>query len=326
MATRRFISAHLLAAVLICAALAGWAGPAGAQRAGRTAVDSALAEFRRSGHARVIRSGEAATYPSGYGGAQATCTVLIACAVHLNPDEGAQQAKVGDPQRWVVEGMDGPGGSTIVTVTPKFCDISTNLLISTTRRFYTLALDSPPCGKEGGENPQVQYTREVRWWYPEESVIQLARADSAVAAAKEARDEEVIATDVSGLAPAAIRFAYRPPRRHREFPWLPEQVFNVGETTWILLPTEARQHSMPVLYELDENGNYQFVRYERRGDYVIVGWVLQRAAFTMGGGKPGEALACLIERIQEPAERRGWLGRVPGGGARGGYQSGGGSR
>ena len=245
-------------------------------------IAAATLDYQSSGIARTVVAGHFVTFPYAHSQPTLTCSVLRACVIELQAGEIVLSRIAGDTERWEVTpapaGQD--GRTALIVVKPRDCDITTNLVLATDRRLYDLTLDSPPC-KAGSTNPQQQYVRHVRFYYPDETVEQWATpADPAPIR---------IAPDVLSL-----NFGYEV-RKDRRFPWLPDQVFDDGSRVYIKLPPKAQQSAAPVLFVLEEDGSRTLVNYSLVGtDTYVTDRLFQRAVLVGSAG--GKEQKVTIER------------------------------
>lgn len=240
-------------------------------------VESAYREFTQTGTARVIRpdrDGAYLLYPFGYERPVVHCPRLNACMIALEPGERlTDDPMAGDTERWIIgtSVMGGREQSLLVIVKPQDCDLSTNLLIPTDRRVYEVSLTSDRCGGRGREEV---FTRRVKFWYPDEMRAEQEEARARFASAP-ARD-------------ASLNHAYRVDRgpwwNRKHYPWMPQDVYDDGVRTYVVLPAGARGEEMPLLYSLDSDER-QVLNYALRGDTLVADRVLRRAALVVGSGK-----------------------------------------
>jgi P-type conjugative transfer protein TrbG len=250
--------------------------------------------YRRTGAAATVEVGErggVALVPFGHGRPVLRCAPLRACAVELEPGELVLATSLGDGERWLVQAAAaGPGARTpLLVVKPTACDLSTNLVVSTDRRIYELALDSPPCrnadsGESGAYNPHLPYTGLVRFYYPDELVRRWTEQERA--ARQQAAEE---AAGRTPLAPAArlahLNFDYAWDRSRR-WPWVPAQVFDDGLHTYLVLPPAAHLGELPILLGVEPGGGLALLTYHLDGQTLIADRVLERAVLVVGHGRP----------------------------------------
>ena len=251
----------------------------------RDPVAAATRDYLAGGTARTVVQGTCLTFPFGHSQPTVTCTVLRACIIELQPGEVVLSRIAGDTERWeIVPAPAGADGrTTLIVVKPRDCDITTNLVLATDRRLYDLTLDSPPCRGRAGSptNPQELYVRHVRFYYPDETVAELAkpRAEAPVKIAPDA---------------LTLNFHYRV-KKERKFPWTPAQVFDDGVRLYVKLPEEARHTDAPVLFEVAADGSRTLLNYSVvGGDTYVTDHVVDRAVLV--AGVDGKEQTVTIER------------------------------
>ena len=250
--------------------------------------------YRVTGDAALVQVGDrgaAVLVPFGHGRPVLRCAPLRACALELEPGELVLATSLGDGERWLVQSAAaGPGAQTpLLVVKPTACDLSTNLVVATDRRIYELALDSPPCrgadaGESGAYNPRLPYTGLVRFYYPDDLVRRWI--DQERLARRQAAE---LAAGHTPLAPAArlaqLNFDYSWDRARR-WPWVPSQVFDDGEHTYLVLPPAARLAELPILLGVEPGGGLALLTYHLEGQTLVADRVLERAVLVVGHGKP----------------------------------------
>jgi type IV secretion system protein TrbG len=246
------------------------------------AVAAAAKDYHASGVARTVVQGDFVTFPFGHAQPTLTCAVLRACVIELEPGELVSSRIAGDTERWEINpataGVDGK--TPLIVVKPRDCDITTNVVLVTDRRLYDLTLDSPPC-KARATNPQQTYARHVRFYYPDETVATWAKPTP----------EPPVRIGPDALA---LNFHYEV-KKDRQFPWVPDQVFDDGTRVYIKLPQDARSTVAPVLFVLEGDGaktlvNYSFVG----GDTYVTDRLFDRAELV--AGIDGKERRAVIER------------------------------
>lgn len=249
--------------------------------------------------ARAVTAGNFVVFPFGHAQPVVTCTLLRVCIIELQDGEVVVNEPIaGDPVRWIVEAAKaGPEGrNALIVVKPKFCEITTNLVVPTDRRIYDLTLDSPPCKTRGGDpyNPQQPYARHVRFSYPDDT-------GSAALAAGE-QGSRALGRRISSRDTGAgeVNRAYRLVRKRRgpfglfgyqplDFPWRPAAIYDDGAHLYLELPPAARHQAAPVLYAVEADGSRTLLNYTVQqtatGDGLYVtDRVVPRAALVLRSG------------------------------------------
>jgi type IV secretory pathway VirB9-like protein len=243
-----------------------------------------------------LRTAECLIYPYGAGKPRLVCAMNRTCHIVLQDGEELRDKSLPDP-RWIVEQMRGPNQTVAVVVKPRFCDITSNLFFSTNRRFYSILLDSAPCGGADVDstrfNPRLPYTDVLIFYYPDGGVSSFDRntpqpptsqASSGVplptpAAPAPAGDPEAVVGRRSG----PLHLAYEV-RFDRGFPWVPTQVYDDGATTFIYYPERARLYPFPIVYEVAPNGSLSPVTFRNSPEhgFIAVDRVATRLALVIG--------------------------------------------
>lgn len=257
---------------------------AASELAGKLAVrmdplEAAYQDFVASGAARAIRpdrEGGYLRFPFGYERPTIRCPRLNACMVALEPGERlTDEPLAGDTERWIIDtSVMGSGEqSLLVIIKPADCGLSTNLLVPTDRRVYEMSLASDRCSSRG--EPEA-YTRRVMFWYPDDMRTTREEERARLAAAPDRHTVNRTYRLDRGSRWSSLRGGQR-------YPWTPREVFDDGTRTYIVLPEQARNAEMPILYAV-EGGEQQVLNYALRGDTIVADRVLRRAALVVGSG------------------------------------------
>lgn len=308
----------MMRAILIAFALI--AAPA-AGHAQQSPMDSAnaragTADYQRTGRARVVQSGTHAMVPFGHVQPTLRCAPLRVCTLELQSGERVIDSVLGDPVRWVVDIAAGPDSVPVVVAKPvalpNACDLTTNLVVTTTRRIYHVTLDSPPCTAQSeSTNPDLPYMRQVKFYFPDDALVRhhgaavMDRVATPTPAASGAFPGSPIPLE-SGVMPVddlgALHFDYQVVPDQR-FPWVPKVVFDNGRQTCIRLPSEAYHSDLAVLYELNVRGDYEYVQYGVRDGCIVTDRVMHRMVLIIPGGSGRDPLRLLIVRRAPRVDR-----------------------
>lgn len=263
------------------------------------AIDQAIRAYRGTGIAQPVVVGPVMAHPFGHATPTLTCTPLRACTIQLEAGETLVHEPIaGDVERWrIARAGAGPDGrNSIVVVKPMDCAITTNVVLSTDRRIYDLTLDSPPC-RPGTTNPAGQGGRQVRFYYPDDTL----RGDT------RRPEPSAEAVDTVGIRIVELNRNYKLPRKPK-FPWTPAEVFDDGAHVYIRIPESSRHQTAPVLYALEEDGSRTLVNYTLRGDTYVTDRTFRRALLVLGSGRTEQTLelenrAWGAERLPAPPAR-----------------------
>lgn len=184
--------------------------------------------------------------------------------IALQPGENLVAVASGDTVRWVIgDTSSGTGAEKRihVLVKPFSAGLSTNLVITTDRRTYHVALASTP-------GPAMA---ALSWSYPQDELLAVRRAQEAAAAA---------APVAAGLEIERLSFGYEisGDRPH----WRPLRAFDDGRQTFIEFPPSLAVGEAPPLFLVDERGEGQLVNYRLRGRYYVVDRLFDTAELRLG--------------------------------------------
>lgn len=203
--------------------------------------------------------------------------------IALQPGEALVSVAAGDTARWAIGDTTSGSGAdkrTHVLVKPFSAGLATNLVITTDRRSYHLALTATP----------ATAMVALSWTYPQDALIALKRA----------AEERQAATPVAdGIAPDQLRFNYaisgdRPA-------WRPLRAFDDGRQTYVEFPASLAVGEAPPLFLVDRKGEAQLVNYRLQGRFYVVDRIFDAAELRLGL-KRQEVVR--ITRVGETSARR----------------------
>ncbi|KEQ53255.1 P-type conjugative transfer protein TrbG [Sphingobium chlorophenolicum] len=184
--------------------------------------------------------------------------------IALQPGETLVAVASGDTVRWVIGDTTSGSGTekrTHVLVKPFSAGLATNLVITTDRRSYHIALTSIPRTAMAA----------LSWTYPQDALIALKRAAAAAEAA---------APVAAGIAVEQLHFNYavsgdRPV-------WRPLRAFDDGRQTFIEFPATLAVGEAPPIFLLDRKGEAQLVNYRVKGRFYVVDRIFDIAELRLG--------------------------------------------
>jgi type IV secretion system protein VirB9 len=184
--------------------------------------------------------------------------------IALQPGEVLGAIAAGDTVRWVIgdtSSGNGTGKRTHVLVKPFTSGLATNVVITTDRRTYHIALTS------------TDHTAmaALSWTYPQDELIALRAAAEQTAAAQPV---------ASGLVVEQLHFGYaisgdRPA-------WRPLRAFDDGRQTFIEFPASLAVGEAPPLFLVDAKGTVSLVNYRVQGRYYVVDRIFDTAELRLG--------------------------------------------
>lgn len=199
---------------------------------------------------------DAIVFAYGHSQPTVTCAPLRACVIELEAGERVLATALGDTERWLVDQAVTGAHTPLIIVKPTACDIATNVVISTDRRVYDLALESPVC-----THRPLEYTRRVRFSYPGTALVS--------------------SPAVGDFHPESLSFTYRwTPDRH--IAWAPVAVFDDGTRAYIRLPHAAKNTDLPLLFSEQDDGARSLIPYKLTNDTYVTDRIFMRAILRVG--------------------------------------------
>jgi type IV secretion system protein VirB9 len=172
----------------------------------------------------------------------------------------------GDTVRWVIGDTVSGSGETKrvhILVKPFAPNLRTNMVITTDRRAYHLALQST----------KDTAMAALSWTYPGDALTAIK--------ARNARAEAAAATTVeSGLALDKLRFRYA--ISGDQPAWKPIRAFDDGSKVYIEFPARLDQGEAPPLFLVGADGTAELVNYRVRGNWYIVDRLFAAAELRLG--------------------------------------------
>ncbi|MBN9070099.1 MAG: P-type conjugative transfer protein TrbG [Rhizobiales bacterium] len=184
--------------------------------------------------------------------------------IALEPGEsltGAGPIAAGDTTRWIIgdtESGSGANRRVHILVKPTRDDISTNLVITTDRRVYTVELRAR----------ESLYMPAVAWAYPAPPPGQRQTAPAAPVIPAEAARNYRYGLQVQGDSP----------------PWRPVSVFDDGRRVYVVFPRGIVQGEMPPIFVLGSDGEPQMVNSRVHQNVLIVDRLFGAAELRLGSG------------------------------------------
>lgn len=196
--------------------------------------------------------------------------------IGLAPGERLISVSAGDTENWILgDILSGEGNSERVhiLVKPVKSGLSTNLVITTSRRVYHAELTSY----------RETYMAAVSWRYPQDSLISLSKSRPAMPRATAGAPINLPSgqsTLLKGLAVDDLKFRYeiKGDTPH----WRPLRAFDDGHKVYIQFPARIDQGEAPPLFVVSSEGQTQLVNYRVKGRYYIVDRLFARAELRLG--------------------------------------------
>ncbi len=184
--------------------------------------------------------------------------------IALQPGERLVAVSAGDTVRWVIGDTTSGAGEDArvhVLVKPFAAGLVTNMVITTDRRAYHLALEST----------DRTAMAAISWTYPQDRLVALRRQN---ARAEEARPV------AENVALTNLRFRYA--ITGDSPPWRPLRAWDDGNKVYIEFPARLDQGEAPPLFVVGPLGQSQLVNYRVSGNHYIVDRLFGAAELRLG--------------------------------------------
>ncbi|MDQ7250556.1 P-type conjugative transfer protein TrbG [Dongia sedimenti] len=184
--------------------------------------------------------------------------------ITLEAGETLVAVSAGDTVRWVVGNTTSgaSGGERVhILVKPFAPSLKTNMVITTDRRTYHLALESTDSTAMAA----------LSWTYPEDQLIALKAQNEKA---------DAVAPVASRLALENLHFRYA--ITGDTPPWRPLRAFDDGSKVYIEFPGRIDQGETPPLFVVGPTGDNELVNYRVRRNYYIVDRLFAAAELRLG--------------------------------------------
>ncbi|MBG6116622.1 MULTISPECIES: P-type conjugative transfer protein TrbG [unclassified Sphingobium] len=184
--------------------------------------------------------------------------------IALQPGEKLVAVSAGDTVRWVIGDTSSGAGETArahILVKPFAPGLKTNMVITTDRRAYHLALEST----------DKTAMAAISWTYPQDRLLALQRQNERAEEARPVADN---------IALTNLRFRYAITGDNP--PWRPVRAWDDGNKVYIEFPARLDQGEAPPLFVVGPLGQSQLVNYRVSGNHYIVDRLFGAAELRLG--------------------------------------------
>jgi len=195
-------------------------------------------------------------------------------ALSLEPGEKIISKAAGDTERWMIGDTTSGEAETVQThllIKPYRAGLATNMVVTTNRRVYLLALKAS--GESEAFNAAVSRTHPLP---------QALTNQAAIVPVETAPKLSAPATILKAHGPEAyrIRTGWRKPE------WTPVSVHDDGRQTFITFPETLGTTEAPPLFVMNEQGEAQITNWRKQGNLYVVDRLFQKAELRLGGERP----------------------------------------
>lgn len=190
--------------------------------------------------------------------------------IALEAGEGLTSVSAGDTSRWSLgDTVSGAGANEQVhiLIKPLAPELSTNAVITTTKRTYYLELKSF----------RDTYMAAVSWRYP---FVNITRRRTPIRNASSELHKTAMSTATIEPDRENLRFSYKIKGDNPD--WRPLRVFDDGKKVFIEFPESLAQSEAPPLFVTGYKGKAQLVNYRVKGDYYVVDRLFDKAELRLG--------------------------------------------
>jgi len=246
------------------------------------ALVAAYQKYQHNGQAPTVTTSGFKAFP--YEPSQQiylTCEPMHLCTILLEQGELIRDVSLGDTSNWLLKVMTVGGANNsakLIVLKPKLPHLATNLIITTDKRIYNMALISS----------QKDYVRQAIFYYPNETDASISAATNEALQQQAAQSQNVVASFNNGtnVNLANVNFNYSLSGDNPT--WKPARVFDDGTHTIIQFPASVSSGVLPVLFVL-HNGQDEIVNFRKKTesdgsvDYVV-DQVFTKAVLVSGVG------------------------------------------
>lgn len=184
--------------------------------------------------------------------------------IALQPGEKLVAVSAGDTVRWTIgdttSGAD-EDARVHVLVKPFAAGLATNMIVTTDRRAYHLALEST----------ERTAMAAISWTYPQDRLVALQRQNARAEAARPVAEN---------VALTNLRFRYA--ISGDSPPWRPVRAWDDGNKVYIEFPARLDQGEAPPLFVVGPLGDSQLVNYRVSSHHYIVDRLFAAAELRLG--------------------------------------------
>lgn len=196
------------------------------------------------------------------------CQPLHICTILFEQGELIRDISLGDTANWDVKPMfvggQWPNGAELLVIKPKTDNLSTNLVLTSQKRIYNIALLTS----------DKDYLRQAVFYYPTDTDAAISNAANAAISQESQQSQNVVADLQNGTNINLNNVNFNYSISGDDPTWTPMRAFDDGVHTIIQFPSSVNSGALPVLFVLN-NGQDQLVNFRKKVesdgtvDYVV---------------------------------------------------------
>ena len=184
------------------------------------------------------------------------CEPMHICTILFQQGELIKDISLGDTANWDLKPMfvggTWPNGAELLVIKPKMPNLATNLVLTTDKRIYNIALLTS----------NTDYVRQAVFYYPDDTNQEIQNAMTSALSQQNQQSQSVIASaNGTDINLNNVNFNYKLSGASPS--WKPLRVFDDGIHTIIQFPNSVNSTQLPVLFVLD-NGQDQLVNFRKK--------------------------------------------------------------
>ncbi len=196
------------------------------------------------------------------------CEPLHICTVLFQEGELIKDLSLGDTANWDIKTMlvggTWPDGAELLVIKPKTANLATNLVITTDKRIYNIALLTS----------STNYVRQAVFYYPSDTDSSIQAATEQALKEQNQQSQNVVSAINSSTNISLNQVSFNYSISGDSPSWKPVRVFDDGTHTIIQFPSTVQSSVLPVLFVLN-HGENQLVNFRKKTesdgtvDYVV---------------------------------------------------------
>ena len=184
------------------------------------------------------------------------CEPMHICTILFQQGDLIKDISLGDTANWDLKPMfvggTWPNGAELLVVKPKAPNLATNLVLTTDKRIYNIALLTS----------DTDYVRQAVFYYPDDTNQEIQNTMNSALSQQNQQSQSVIASaNGTNIDLNNVNFNYKLSGASPS--WKPLRVFDDGIHTIIQFPNSVNSTQLPVLFVLD-NGQDQLVNFRKK--------------------------------------------------------------
>jgi P-type conjugative transfer protein TrbG len=256
-------------------------------------VEKAYQEYLKTGKAQNIITQGFVQFAFGASQPVIDASPFELTVITLENGENVTNVSTGDPLRWsysLAYAGTGKDRQAHVMVKPLEANISTNMVITTDKRMYTLKLVSTNSDK---------YLRNVKFWYTDEIQQYWDNYNAHAVGQEGSGSDPQSIIQLPNIHLGQLNFKYKINTPFFSSPrWTPIRAFDDGTHSYIEFPANIDTGDLPALFVVNSaDGTKELVNYHVKKPYFIIDKIFKEAALILGVGHSQTKVSIINENL-----------------------------